>query len=77
MENRSQERKKEKIESSNEVLAEVGEAGEKIEEFIESYCNLISTGDWRYSLTVKEILQLIVRERMREKEITNICVITF
>ena len=60
MENRSHERKKEKKEFLNEVLVEVGEAGEKSEEFIESYHNLTSTGDWRYSLTEKEILQLTI-----------------
>ena len=41
------------IDSITEFLVEVGEAGEASEEFMELYQKVVSTGDWRYYLTVK------------------------
>ena len=53
IENGPQEKKKEMIDSITEFLVEVGEAGEASEEFMELYQKVVSTGDWRYYLTVK------------------------
>ena len=48
-------KKKEMIDSITEFLVEVGEAGEASEEFMELYQKVVSTGDWRYYLTVKGV----------------------
>jgi len=69
IENGPQERKKEMIDSLTEFLVEVGEAGEASEEFMELYQKLISTGDWRYYLAVKGVLQLLAK--LISKEIVH------
>ena len=43
------------IDSITEFLVEVGEAGEASEEFMELYQKVVSTGDWRYYLAVKNV----------------------
>ena len=68
IENGPQERRKEMIDSLTEFLVEVGEAGEASEEFMELYQKLVSTGDWRYYLAVKGVLQLLAKLISKEIE---------
>merc|ERR1719318_2369713 len=65
IENGPQERKKEMIDSLTEFLVEAGEASE---EFMELYQKLVSTGDWRYYLAVKGVLQLLAKLISKEIE---------
>ena len=56
------------IDSLTEFLVEVGEAGEASEEFMELYQKVVSTGDWRYYLAVKGVLQLLAKLISKEIE---------